>query len=148
MYARNQRAETRNRAKDELKRVINSLDKVRKWEKKWIILKDTQIKMYKWMPVTAGANIPKASAKSTIVVEENNTALSGENTRDSTTLENSNVSRIRNFENLNDDSNLGFSEGGFDSDSNQTLEPTSYSHNAGSTDFSAMRQQEMAPNSK
>lgn len=31
MYARNQRAETRNRAKDELKRVINSLDKVRKW---------------------------------------------------------------------------------------------------------------------
>ena len=31
MYSRNQRAETRNRAKDELKRVINSVDKVRKW---------------------------------------------------------------------------------------------------------------------
>ncbi|EJW79844.1 hypothetical protein WUBG_09248, partial [Wuchereria bancrofti] len=50
MYARSQRAETRNRAKDELKRVINSVDKVRKWEKKWIVVKDTQIKLFRWVP--------------------------------------------------------------------------------------------------
>lgn len=34
---RTQRTETRNRAKDELKRVINAVDKVRKWYKKFSI---------------------------------------------------------------------------------------------------------------
>lgn len=29
--SRSQRAETRNRAKDDLKRVINAIEKVRKW---------------------------------------------------------------------------------------------------------------------
>uniref|UniRef100_A0A183UUH6 BCL7-like protein C28H8.1 n=2 Tax=Toxocara canis TaxID=6265 RepID=A0A183UUH6_TOXCA len=148
MYSRNQRAETRNRAKDELKRVINSVDKVRKWEKKWIILKDTQIKIFKWVPVTATANIPKPPPKPAVPDEDRSNPLaSSENTRDSSTLENSDVTRVRSFANLNDDSNTGFSEGGFDSDSNQTFDPVNYHSNNGSTDFSALRRQEMTPDS-
>ncbi|MFH4981837.1 hypothetical protein AB6A40_008546 [Gnathostoma spinigerum] len=147
MYSRNQRAETRNRAKDELKRVINSVDKVRKWEKKWIVLKDTQIRMFRWVPVTATANIPKPAPKRMQEEDQSNATPSTENTRDSTILENGDVSRIRAFSNLNDDSNTGFSEGAYDSDSNQTFEPLSYPNNNGSTDFSALRQEETA-NSK
>ncbi|VDP16200.1 unnamed protein product [Onchocerca flexuosa] len=150
MYARSQRAETRNRAKDELKRVINSVDKVRKWEKKWIVVKDTQIKLFRWVPVTATTNITKIPQKSVVQdQDESATIASSENTQDSTVLENSDVARVRAFSNLNDDSNTGFSEGGFDSDSNQTFEAVGFqsqSNNSstpnGSTDFSEMRQQE------
>ncbi|EFO26203.1 BCL7 protein [Loa loa] len=150
MYARSQRAETRNRAKDELKRVINSVDKVRKWEKKWIVVKDTQIKLFRWVPVTATANIAKIPQKSVVQDQDESTTIaSSENTQDSIALENSDVARVRAFGNLNDDSNTGFSEGGFDSDSNQTFEAVGFqsqSNNSGtpngSTDFSEMRQQE------
>lgn len=30
--------------------VINSLEKVRKWEKKLVLIKDTNIRIYKWVP--------------------------------------------------------------------------------------------------
>ncbi|VDK86040.1 unnamed protein product [Onchocerca ochengi] len=150
MYARSQRAETRNRAKDELKRVINSVDKVRKWEKKWIVVKDTQIKLFRWVPVTATTNITKIPQKSVVQDQDESTTIaSSENTQDSTALENSDVARVRAFSNLNDDSNTGFSEGGFDSDSNQTFEAVGFQSQSnnnstpnGSTDFSEMRQQE------
>ncbi|VDN04769.1 unnamed protein product [Thelazia callipaeda] len=149
MYARSQRAETRNRAKDELKRVINSVDKVRKWEKKWIVVKDTQIKLFRWVPVTATANITKMPVKSLVQDQDDSIIPSSENTRDSSALESGDVVRVRAFSSLNDDSNTGFSEGGFDSDSNQTFDAVSYrgqssicSTTKGSTDFSEMRQQE------
>ncbi|VDK22912.1 unnamed protein product [Anisakis simplex] len=49
---------------------------------------------------------------------------------------------------MNEDSNTGFSEGGFDSDSNHTFDPVNYhSTNGSSTDFSALRRQEMTPDS-
>ncbi|VDL67119.1 unnamed protein product [Nippostrongylus brasiliensis] len=54
MYSANRshRAETRNRTKDELRKVISSIEKVRKWEKKWVLIKDTAIKIQKWVPST------------------------------------------------------------------------------------------------
>ncbi|KAK6034708.1 BCL7, conserver region [Cooperia oncophora] len=148
MYSANRthRAETRNRTKDELRKVISSIEKVRKWEKKWVLIKDTAIKIQKWVPVTAQMNIPPPKiAKPAIDEDTSNTIQSTEDvSQDSATA--GNAPRLTRFgANINDDSNTGFSEAAFDSDSNQTFEPQNYqpSTEHGSTDFSAMRDAEM-----
>ncbi|CAD6188516.1 unnamed protein product [Caenorhabditis auriculariae] len=142
MYSANRshRAETRNRTKDELRKVINSVEKVRKWEKKMVLIKDTTIKISKWVPVTAQMNLPPPP-KVKVVDEENSNTIQSteENSQDSTSVS---MSRVARFE-INEDSN--FSErDGFDSDSNQTFEPQNYQGTTqGSTDFSSMRDAEM-----
>ncbi|XP_070497673.1 B-cell CLL/lymphoma 7 protein family member B [Chironomus tepperi] len=51
--SRSVRAETRQRAKDEKKHHLSHLSfATRKWEKKWVQIVDTTMKVYKWIPVT------------------------------------------------------------------------------------------------
>ncbi|XP_063983585.1 B-cell CLL/lymphoma 7 protein family member B isoform X1 [Diachasmimorpha longicaudata] len=52
MMSRSVRAETRSRAKDDIKRVMQVVDKVRHWEKKWVTIGETTMKIYKWVPIS------------------------------------------------------------------------------------------------
>ncbi|XP_027235983.1 B-cell CLL/lymphoma 7 protein family member A [Penaeus vannamei] len=62
MMSRSLRAETRSRGKEDTKRPMQALDKVRRWEKKWITIHDTTMKIYKWVPVISDDRKKKNSS--------------------------------------------------------------------------------------
>ncbi|KAF2880307.1 hypothetical protein ILUMI_25865 [Ignelater luminosus] len=93
--SRSFRAETRSRAKDDIKKIMQVVDRVRHWEKKWVTIGDTTMKIYKWVPV-ANSETKKSKHK-----ESNKENVA----RKSATVESSNSS----FSMVTEDSNTCFS---------------------------------------
>ena len=49
--SRSFRAETRSRTKDDVRKIMHAVDKVRHWEKRWITIPDTTMKIFKWVAI-------------------------------------------------------------------------------------------------
>jgi len=91
------RAETRSRAKDDIKRVMHVIDKVRHWEKKWITYENSTngLQVYKWVPVHSASQKKRNFKKSpTETVPESESippsVLNGEDSNRSFTVGNEN----------------------------------------------------------
>ncbi|VVC96647.1 B-cell CLL/lymphoma 7 protein family member A [Leptidea sinapis] len=61
--SRSVRAESRNRVKDDIKRVMQAVEKVRHWEKKWVTIGETTMKIYKWVPISTSDQKKKHALK-------------------------------------------------------------------------------------
>ncbi|KAI1721073.1 BCL7-like protein [Ditylenchus destructor] len=143
VFPRAQRAETRNRAKDELKRVINAVDKVRKWERRWVVLKDSSIHVFKWVPTPKTVAVKTSNLTNSVPNNDdtNISTLSAENSNDATNIGVSQGANMSNSNGNNEDSNAAtYSEGEFgDSNQTETFDRVDYKREdgigGGQTDF-------------
>ncbi|VEL41788.1 unnamed protein product [Protopolystoma xenopodis] len=76
MFSRSLRAETRSRAKEDLRRVNKSSERVRRWEKKWIALKDSSMLVFKWVPCTIQDHPKKTNFSTSVPVAPSPGAVS------------------------------------------------------------------------
>ncbi|XP_034024062.1 B-cell CLL/lymphoma 7 protein family member B-B [Thalassophryne amazonica] len=92
MSGRSGRAETRSRAKDDIKKVLAAIEKVRRWEKKWVTVGDTSLRIFKWVPVTETKQIYRTKSTSGDVRGLKDVVLENTNSLLDFTDENSNQS--------------------------------------------------------